>query len=515
MHTSPTISFQSILYKNSPADAINENTPAIFTDLHLDQVIDKMTEGKEEYHLKPFFYRCLQDRASIVYRQQIMQDLERQDVRKGIDSFACSMQQMRQLLQRSSRCPHQYQGERLFLDAVALYCSSVCLLRQQLQDAQVTSAGLCSFNRFLYTYTGSEKFTALVQETEKIIAGLKNVKYNIHIQALTVSVLPYQPQPGYSEETECLYNRFRVAGTKDYRKEYPFTTEMNHVETGILKGVATLYPELFQSLCNFFTTYRFFSDKTVLAFDREIQFYTACLNYCEKVKVQGASFCYPEIAVAADNIYANETYDIALAYKMAEDGKMPVYNDFILSGKERIIIISGPNQGGKTTFARTFGQLHYMACLGCPVPGNAAKLMLFDAIYTHFEREENMETHRSKFEEELVRIHAILQEASEKSIIILNEIFSSTTLQDALFLCRNIMQHLIRLNAYCVWVTFIDELVTLSETTVSMASTVVADHPAIRTFKIVRKAPDGIAYALSIAEKYHVTYNQLKERMDT
>lgn len=505
--------FQSILYKNSLASAINENMPSVFTDLHLDQVIDKMTEGKEEYHLKPFFYTCLQDGVSILYRQQVMQELERRNVRICIENFAQSMQHMRQMLQRSRDCVHQYQRERLFLDAVTIYCDSVRLLHQQLNDSHVSSEGFCSFNRFLYTYTGSEKFTALAKESEKIIAGLKEVKYNIHIQELTVRVLPYQPQPDYSNETERLYDKFRVAGAKDYRKEFPFTTDMNDVEAKILKGVATLYPELFQSLCDFFSTNMDFSDKTVLTFDREIQFYIACINYFENIKKHGSTFCYPEVADTAGNVYAYATFDIALAYKLAEQDKVPVCNDFMLTGKERILIVSGPNQGGKTTFARTFGQLHYMASLGCPVPGSKVGVMQFDSIYTHFEREENIETHRSKFEEDLVRIHAIIKAASERSIIILNEIFSSTTLQDALFLCRHIMQHLIRLNAYCVWVTFIDELVSLSDTAVSMVSTVVPHNPAIRTFKIIRKVPDGMAYALSIAEKYHVTYNQLKERI--
>jgi len=288
---------------------------------------------------------------------------------------------------------------------------------------------------------------------------------------------------------------------------------MSDVEARILKGVATLYPELFQSLCDFYNANQEFADSTILSFDREIQFYIACLEYCDKIKAQGPVFCYPEVTTEPGSIYAYETFDIALAYNLAAHQQAPVLNEFMLSGRERIIIVSGPNQGGKTTFARTFGQLHYLACLGCPVPGSRARLMLFDAIYTHFEREEDIETRRSKFEEDLVRVHSILGQATGKSIIVLNEIFSSTTLQDALFLCRKIMQHLIRLNNYCVWVTFIDELVSLSDTTVSMVSTVVPEHPATRTFKIVRKAPAGLAYALSIAEKYRVTYQQLKERI--
>jgi len=487
--------------------------PGIFTDLHLGQVIDKMTEGKEEYHLHPFFYTCLQDGDSIIYRQQVMQDLENPNVRESMETFARFMQQMRLMWQDSRNCRHVYQREQIFLDAVILYCDSVCMLQHRLHSLPLASEGLGLFKQYLFAYTASEQFSGLARESKKILSGLQKVKYDLHIQELTVRVLPYQSQADYSKETERLYDRFSVASAKDYSKEFPFTTEMNHVEAMILKGVATLFPELFQSLCDFFSIHQDFTNQTILSFDREIQFYMACLSYCEKIKAYGSPFCYPEVVNAAGNIYARETFDIALAYKLAEQGQAPVYNDFMLTGKERIIIVSGPNQSGKTTFARTFGQLHYLACLGCPVPGREVRVVLFDAIYTHFEREEDIETHRSKFEEDLVRIHAIVQAASERSIIILNEIFSSTTLQDALFLCRNIMQHLVRLNACCIWVTFIDELVSLSDTAVSMVSAVIPDHSAIRTFKIGRKAPDGMAYALSVAEKYGITYNQLKERI--
>jgi DNA mismatch repair protein MutS len=228
----------------------------------------------------------------------------------------------------------------------------------------------------------------------------------------------------------------------------------------------------------------------------------------------GLCFCHPLVDELCKDVRADATFDLALARKLtATHPGTVVCNDLSLIEPERIIVISGPNNGGKTTFARTFGQLHYLAELGVPVPGRSTRLFLFDRLFTHFEQAEAPENSRGKLQDDLVRIHTILDAATGRSIIIMNELFTSTTLQDAVFLGTKIIRAIVDLDLLCVYVTFVDELAALGDTTVSMVSTVEPGDPTTRTHKIVRRPADGNAQAIAIAERFGLAYPRLKERL--
>jgi DNA mismatch repair ATPase MutS len=506
--------FYNVLFDRDNIRKETTKQPDFFNDLNLDQVIDAITARKQEYELKPLFFTPLQDVETVYYWHEIMRDLEDSQLMATVNAFAEKMVIVRRYLGMVAKLDFVHHRQGWFLEAVLLYCAAVAELVDKLGGSSLKSRGLQAFREYATNYVHSRGFQSLWKEAQKAKNNLSEVKYCVIIQEGRFSVRKYEGEADYSVEVEQTFEKFKQGAVKSYLVDLYKGSGMNHIEAKILEFVALLYPKPFAVLDQFCANHSQFVDETIRVFDREIQFYVAYLEFIADIKFKGLTFCYPQVGKSRE-IYERDGFDLALAHTLVYSYKAAVCNDFYLNDPERIIVVSGPNQGGKTTFARTFGQLHYLANLGCPVPGTEARLFLFDRIFAHFERQEDIRNLRGKLEDDLARVHDILSRITPDSILILNEIFASTTLQDAVFLSKEIMAKVMELDLLCVWVTFIDELSSLSEKTVSMVSTVVPDNPAMRTFKIVRKPADGLVYAFSLAEKHRLTYGQIKERIQS
>jgi DNA mismatch repair protein MutS len=509
--------FPSLLFEKAPGagEDPEEDTDRSFArDLNLGQVVSAIAGDREQRDLiTRVLFSPLHDAGGVRYRQEVFRDLDDPALLDAAQDFVGGMSEVSAHLRQIADMPYRHQREGWLLDAAFLYCEAVRSLAGSLASVQVSSRALLALRDCLARYVSSDAFTTLARDTRDTRAALGRIRYCIRIRGSRVDVSRYEGEADYSAAVLETFERFKQDAARDYRIRYRVRPGMNHIAAEIVSIVARLFPEEFTALEEYCRRHAAFLDKGIGLATREFQFYLAYLDYIKPLRDAGLQFCYPEVSVSSKTVSATGTFDLALASKLVTQNRPVVTNAFRLESSERILVVTGPNQGGKTTFARTFGQLHHLAGTGCPVPGSAARLFLPDRIFTHFEREEDLARMSGKLEDDLARIGEILYAATSRSILILNETFASTTLHDARFLGTKLLTKVMRLDALCVYITFVDDLASLGEQVVSMMSMIIPENPAERTFKLVRKPADGLAYALAIAEKYDLTYERLRDRL--
>ena len=512
--------------------------PACFCDLHLDHVVATITAGREVYELTPFFHAPLADPDDVAYRHEVFFDLADDARRAVIAGFGRDMRLVREQRSRAAALTDPRQGWRVYLDAALTYCSAVSRLASGLAEHPPDSRALGDLAAYLTQYTDSEAFTSLRAEATRIEGALGAVRYQLTVEQDRVVVRRASEAPDDGAAIARTFARFGGeragseragsdgvgsdgvggerfgAGPRRLRREHRRDDPaMNQIESAVLERVARLYPDAFGALEAFAKRYQTYLEPVLATFDREIQFYLATLEYVARFERAGLPFCYPSVSASDKAVRARDAYDAALAHGLLAGGGSVVCNDFELRPQERIFVVTGANQGGKTTFARTFGQLHYLAALGCPVPAREAALYLFDQVHTHFEQEEDVRTLRGKFQDELMRMHDLLEHTTDRSIVILNEALTATTSHDAALVGRQVLSRLLEHDVLGVWVTFIDELASLDPAVVSLVCGVDPDDPARRTFELRRRPADGRAHAIAIARAHQLTYAELRRRL--
>lgn len=515
--------FYSILYESPQVEGSEKEDSGErkFLDLNLDQVFDKLIKSNEAYGFSDVYYQPLTDIEAVRYRQEICRDFDNADFFELYHSFAENIneteEKMAEIQTKLSKL-HGFEND-YYLKAGALglanrYCRIILNMANFVRGKRILSRGLRAFNEYLAEYASSPDFQDFYRDTKDLIGKFQNINVVMRVSDRTVNIRPFDDQRNMNTEIESLFSRFNINGEKRYTSEHMSESRISpNVSRDLYSMIAQWNKDVFKELDEFITKHLYFNDKTVSRFSREVHFYHSWQTYISSVKRTGLSFCYPEISNDTTDVFCQDCFDLVLARNLVFEENHPVTNSFELHSPEKIIVLTGPNQGGKTTFARSFGQFFYLASLGLSVPGSAAKMFLPDHIFTHFNMEENAVAHDGKLKDELIRLKSILEKTTNRSVLIINEIFSSTTLKDALELGRIMMKDLSEKGCLALSVTFLDELSTFDEHTVSYVAGINKDIPGERSYHISRRASDGIAYAEDIARKYHLTYSDLKERL--
>ena len=254
----------------------------------------------------------------------------------------------------------------------------------------------------------------------------------------------------------------------------------------------------------------------------QIDFFIGAKNLTERAQQMGIPFCRPIIAPKEQRKFrCNAMHDPVLTNRLLservrENNIVPVYtNACIMDDAARLMIISGTNNGGKTTYLRAVGINQILAQSGLFVYAENAEISLCDRIFFLSPKEEKAGVNTSRFTEECKDIRRTINLATENSLILMNESLSGTNPYDSLLLGEEVLRILADIGCRLVFTTHILELADIpeklnSENVKSKVISLIAlcDENGVPTYQITEGKPDRVRNAHYIFNKFGISFEE-------
>ncbi len=184
----------------------------------------------------------------------------------------------------------------------------------------------------------------------------------------------------------------------------------------------------------------------------ELAFYVGCLNLADRLRAKGEPICLPD--AGPSGFATHGLIDASLTLRLQDRA---VGNDVDATGKS-LVVITGANRGGKSTFLRSVGQAQLMLQCGMFVAAESFTSVLAAGVLTHFRREEDASMTSGKFDEELTRMSRIVDQARPTSLALFNESFASTNEREGSELGRQVVHAMLAAGIRVVYVTHLYDL---------------------------------------------------------
>jgi hypothetical protein len=234
----------------------------------------------------------------------------------------------------------------------------------------------------------------------------------------------------------------------------------------------------------------------------EVAFYIGCLNVHNVLSERTVPLCFPDPAAkGAGQLHALNLRDISLC--LHSDGPV-VGNDLHADGKS-LVIVTGANSGGKSTFLRSLGLAQLFMQCGSFVAAESFGASLSGGEYTHFIREEDTSMTRGRLDDELARMSEIVKSISLGSLLLCNESFASTNEREGSEIGRQVVQALLDCGVRVVYVThqydFAESFVHSGATENVLFLRAERDADGSRSFKITEHDPQPTSYGADLYAK--------------
>ncbi len=252
----------------------------------------------------------------------------------------------------------------------------------------------------------------------------------------------------------------------------------------------------------------------------EFMYYIRFAEFVEKLTAKGFLFCKPAVRdtqtdttrlMDAENIW---NLKLAAAGGVSAAAEI-VTNDLDFSPDHLVYILTGANRGGKTTITQAVGILYVLAQGGIYVPATSFEYAPVDAIYTHFPADEDKTMDLGRLGEECARFKELYTAATEKSLLLLNETFSTTSFEEGYFIATDAVKAILAKGSRTIYNTHMHKLgydveeLNAGNPHGRAASLIVRSEEGRRSFKVALAPPEGKSFASDIARKYGVTLEML------
>ena len=252
----------------------------------------------------------------------------------------------------------------------------------------------------------------------------------------------------------------------------------------------------------------------------EIELVTKASEMMRTLTEKGCPLCYPDIVTSGELTFtAKGLCNPVVAVKLDEP---VVPNDFTFDENGMIYVLTGPNRGGKSVITCAVGCAFAMAGLGLPVCAESCSISPADAVFTHFPQGSEDTIDKGRLGEECSRLETIFNKVTKNSLVLLDESFSSTGAYEASVIAGEVISGFSVVGCRVIFSTHLHDLAArtaelnercAADGGVKIDNLVAEVDGSKRSFRILRKSPDGKSYAADIAKKYGLSFDSIKEKV--
>lgn len=483
-----------------------DDIPAFYQDLNLVQIMDRVS-AKWGRGVRKFYRRPAVSSEEEEYRRAIYRDIKKQSVYDALIAFTDNLKTAHILREEKEKATYPEQKQVWHIREMVSYCDAYEKLEKDLSEVELSSDGMQELLKIIREVLDTE-YRNLQKKAGAIFEEIRKLRFILTYDKDRFSVtLGTLPGEGAYEE---MMKEKSGREIKHFHNPFAGEARLLELEYQCIEMIQKKTPELFAKIRAVSTENKDYEKTVLVRFEEEMIFY---LSYCtlqRGMENEGYAFCTP-VRSEDGLMEAEGLFDLALAIANLNTDKEIISNDFRYDKGERFYVLTGPNQGGKTTFARSLGQLVYFTKMGLDVPAKSAIVPYFPDLQTHFSVEESVETGFGKLKEELTRLAPMMYENKRGTFVVINELFTTAASYDALIMGKRVLKHFVELGCMGIYVTHLKELADKQEGIVSLRA--MLDENRVQTFEIRRGEAEDTPCAENLVNKHQLTYAQLKERL--